>query len=150
MIIVVAVCMMSLILLIFGCKRTQTAAPVDCLINEGSCAKKADGSDITVQIDMEPKPVRTMKELFFTVRISRGENPISEREVILVLTMPGMYMGKNNPKLSFVGDGTFRGTGILPRCPAGKHIWSAEVLFPYESDGKDSIASAEFTYEVTD
>jgi len=131
-----------------GCERGKEEAIVDCLIDEGPCVKTITGENMSVRFDIEPKPIKAMKELGFSVRITRGEKPMSEREVILDLSMPGMYMGTNHPKLVFIGDGTYKGTGILPMCPAGKTVWRATVLFPYESNGKDRIASEGFIFKV--
>jgi hypothetical protein len=44
--------------------------------------------------------------------------------------MPGMYMGRNEVILKKSPTGAFTGRGIIPRCPAGKTLWQADITLP--------------------
>jgi hypothetical protein len=46
------------------------------------------------------------------------------------LSMAGMEMGRNRVDLSPGPDGRYRGTGVIVRCPSGKHDWEATVTAP--------------------
>jgi len=135
--------------LFMGCERVPEEVMVDCFHEEGPCVKALSEEGITVQFDIDPKPVHAMQDLTFLVTLKKGDAFMDEREVILELSMPGMYMGTNMPGLVFIGKGTYRGTGVLPRCPAGRTVWKAEVLFPYEAHGKKKIASEQFIFRVS-
>lgn len=141
-------CLLIALVMLPGCERVKDEAPADCLIDEGPCVKTITDEKMSVQFNIEPKPVRAMEKLEFSVRITREEKPIRQRKVVLDLSMPGMYMGKNRPELVFAGDGTWKGAGVLPICPAGRTVWKAEVLFPDESNGKARIASERFVFKV--
>jgi hypothetical protein len=41
-----------------------------------------------------------------------------------------MYMGRNEVVLKQVPDGSFIGSGIIPRCPTGKKLWQADIAIP--------------------
>ena len=99
--------------------------PADCLIGAGSCSKSI--GDRRVVFDISPKPVMTMKELTFAVRIEGGGTPQS---LVLDLSMPGMYMGRNRVVLKKTSDGGYSGRGVIPRCPSGKRLWQAEIEIP--------------------
>jgi hypothetical protein len=68
-----------------------------------------------------------MKELLFSVTVKSTK---IKAPLLLVLSMPGMYMGRNEVVLKQGPDGTFTGRGIIPRCPAGKKLWQADIEFP--------------------
>ena len=97
----------------------------ECDIGRGACI--AMSGNTTVTLDISPKPVRAMKELFFTVTVTGAKIPTP---LLLVLSMPGMYMGRNEVVLKQVSDGSFTGKGIIPRCPAGKKLWQADIALP--------------------
>jgi hypothetical protein len=97
----------------------------DCLIDAGTCSKSAGAQKVV--FDISPKPVRTMKELTFIVRLADGNMPPS---LVLDLSMPGMYMGRNEVTLKKTRDGSYSGRGIIPRCPSGRKLWQAEIDIP--------------------
>ncbi|MBI5848067.1 MAG: hypothetical protein HZB31_08990 [Nitrospirae bacterium] len=97
----------------------------DCSIDLGPCSSAVSGRQVT--FDITPRPVRTMKELTFTVS---GVGRISAPTLLLDISMPGMYMGRNEVILKKSPDGAFRGKGIIPRCPSGKKLWRAAVTIP--------------------
>ncbi len=99
--------------------------PPDCAIDQGPCSRTAGMREVI--FDITPKPVKTMKELTFTVR-AVGKN--SAPTVLLDLSMPGMYMGRNEVILKKTPDGSYSGKGIIPRCPSGNKRWKAEVAIP--------------------
>ncbi|MBI5634935.1 MAG: hypothetical protein HZA15_15815 [Nitrospirae bacterium] len=104
--------------------QAATEAP-DCFIDQGPCTKTATGRQVAFEI--LPRPVKAMKELTFAVRaIGRNTAPT----VLLDLSMPGMYMGRNEVILKKTPDGSYSGKGIIPRCPSGKKLWRAEVTIP--------------------
>ena len=68
-----------------------------------------------------------MKELIFTIRAT-GRN--TAPAILLDLSMPGMYMGRNEVVLKKNPDGSYSGKGIIPRCPSGRMLWRAAVTVP--------------------
>jgi hypothetical protein len=97
----------------------------DCLIDQGPCVKTVGNREVIFSI--EPKPVKTMREITFVVHIV-GRNIAPT--LLLDLSMPGMYMGRNEVVLKKRPDGKYVGKGILPRCPSGKRLWQAEIDIP--------------------
>jgi hypothetical protein len=100
----------------------QTA---DCLIDQGPCVKTVGNREVIFSI--EPKPVKTMREITFVVHIV-GRNIAPT--LLLDLSMPGMYMGRNEVVLKKRPDGKYSGKGVIPRCPSGKRLWQAEIDIP--------------------
>ena len=103
----------------------DTSTVQDCEIHKGPCSKKIGAVNIVLNI--EPKPVKAMKALTFTVTLKGTREYESLR---LTLKMPGMFMGNNVVKLVRVGGGKYSGKGVIPRCPSGKRLWFATVEVP--------------------
>lgn len=108
-----------------------------CLFDKGPCIKRIDSTEVTFYA--EPLPVQAFKETTFTVLI-RGREVLPE-ELILDLSMPGMYMGKNQVLLKKARtknneEASYRGQGVIPRCPTGKTLWQAIIPIP----GKGIVA----------
>ncbi|MBI5076462.1 MAG: hypothetical protein HZB62_15025 [Nitrospirae bacterium] len=103
----------------------QGAENADCLIDQGPCTVTAAGRQVAFEIS--PRPVRMMKELTFAIRATGRD---AAPALLLDLSMPGMYMGRNEVVLKKTSDGTYRGKGIIPRCPSGAKLWRAEVSIP--------------------
>jgi hypothetical protein len=114
-----------------------------CDIQRGSCFIET-GEGMTIEFDVQPKPVAAMSELTFIVNLSRGGSPVTDASTALDLSMPGMFMGKNRPGLKQVYDGRYEGKGIITRCPSGNKTWQAEVTV--KNAGKTAVAS--FVFEV--
>jgi hypothetical protein len=114
-----------------------------CDIQRGSCLIET-GDGMTIEFDIQPKPVAAMSDLTFIVNLSRGGLPVTEASIALDLSMPGMFMGKNRPVLKQVYDGRYEGKGIITRCPSGSKTWQAEVTV--EHAGKTAVAN--FVFEV--
>lgn len=91
-----------------------------------------------VILEAEPRPLRAMRELRFTLRLpgyGDGGAPWID------LSMPGMRMPPNRVDLVRAEPGIYRGTGILVRCRSGKRTWQASVTVP----GK---GTARFSFDV--
>lgn len=115
-----------------------------CNIQAGSCSREIAGG-LSVVFDILPKPVSAMSELTFSVALTRHGKPISDASsVILDLSMPGMFMGKNRHALKKLGDVRYEGRGIITRCMSGRKTWQAKVTVVH--DGKTSLA--DFVFEV--
>jgi hypothetical protein len=110
----------------------------DCDPDKGSCRKRIGAKEII--LDITPKPVKAMEELEFHLVVS--PDPSLTAGLTLDLSMPGMYMGKNQVLLRRSPDGTYTGKGVIPRCPSGRKLWRATLDIPKE--GKVG-----FTFNVT-
>ena len=135
-------------LLILGCSRQHDAAGTDCRIDKGPCVKTIMPGNITAVFDIRPKPVKMMSALFFNLSLSRGGKPMADADVILYLTMPGMYMGEHRVVMSHKGQGRYEGSSIIPRCPSGRRIWKAAFVINDTKTGSPGTLSAEYTFEV--
>lgn len=109
---------------------------INCNIQRNACKKQLSGCTIT--FDVNPKPVKAMKDLTFRVSLS-GKQP--DAAPYIDLGMPGMDMGPNPVILKTAGKGTYEGVGIIVRCPSGRRIWSAKVTVP-------GIGVVEFIFDV--
>ena len=114
----------------------ETQKGVNCDIQHNACLKQL--SDCTITFDVNPKPVKAMKDLTFRISLS-GKQP--DADPYIDLGMPGMDMGPNRVILKTAGEGTYKGMGIIVRCPSGRRIWSAKVTVP-------GIGMAEFIFDV--
>jgi len=108
----------------------------NCAIENGSCVKRT--GSIEIVSDINPKPVKAMRELTFSLSMKGSVKD----DLILDLSMPGMYMGKNEVVLKRTEDGIFIGKGVIPRCPSGKRLWRAKII-----DNGNVIA--EFLFNVS-
>jgi hypothetical protein len=97
----------------------------DCSPDQGPCTAAAAGRQII--FDISPKPVKAMKELTFTISAGTGA---TAQTLLLDLSMPGMYMGRNEVILKKNPDGSYSGKGIIPRCPSGRKLWRVSVTIP--------------------
>ena len=91
-------------------------------------------------LDINPKPIRAMKNLTFIVVVS-GKKP--EAEPSIALGMPGMKMGPNQVNLTLVKEDTYQGEGVVVKCPSGKKTWQAIVTIP-------PLGIVEFVFDVLD
>ena len=114
------------------------AVPADCHIQEAPCTLGLSGRKVT--LDIQPKPVKAMKDLTFRVTITGGR--ISSLPYI-DLGMPGMQMGPNRVILKEAGTGVYEGVGVIVRCPSGRRTWSATIRFP-------DLGEAIFIFDVID
>ena len=79
-----------------------------------------------------------MEDLTFQVKIEGVSN---DNAPMIDLGMPGMDMGKNQVQMKLSDDATYKGTGVIVRCPSGKTIWRATVNIP-------GIGQADFIFDV--
>lgn len=115
------------------------AGEVPCDIDTGPCTAVLSGGG-AVSLEITPRPVRTMKDLFFTLRFDGQSDPETE-EIFLHLDMPGMYMGEIRVRLLLTEERVYGGPGIIVRCPSGRRTWRATV-------GEEGPGSAVFSLQV--
>jgi hypothetical protein len=106
-------------------KAASDPKAADCDFGKGACAKKS--GDLLVTLDIQPKPVKVMQELSFTVTVKGAKDYDSLK---LNLEMVGMFMGENEVTLAKTGPGRYTGKGIIPKCHSGKKLWSATLSIP--------------------
>jgi hypothetical protein len=107
-----------------------------CDIHKGPCTKVIQGGTVTLNVN--PKPVKAMHELNFTITLSGAE---SSADPYVDLGMPGMHMGPNRVHLKQMGNGRYEGKGTIVRCPSGRRTWQATVTIP-------GAGAAEFIFDV--
>jgi len=122
-----------------GCADTKSP----CDIDRGHCSQET-GKGVTISFDILPKPVRVMSDVTFIVFVEKEKVLMNDAIVFLDLSMPGMYMGRNQPVLKKTAPGRYEGKGIIPRCPRGGTTWQAKVTV--DLNGK--ITVADFIFEV--
>lgn len=125
-----------LISLVSACSEVQEKEAL-CKFEERPCIKRLNSHEFILEV--RPAPPQAFKELEFILSV-KGRKVNSE-ELLLDLTMPGMFMGKNQVRLKRQGNNIYTGRGVIPRCPSGKTLWQAEVIL---SDG-DTV---EFRFHV--
>jgi len=135
-------------------EEQRKAAGSDCDISAGRCERVLEAAGVRVTLEIEPRPVRSMKDLTFTVSAWRGGVPVNlppkDWGAEIALAMPGMYMGENRIHLAALGPGAFRGRGVIVRCPSGRRTWSAEVTLRRREPATAAPLVAAFTFDVGD
>jgi len=116
-------------LALFACMMTAGsttlhATAVDNSIHEKACSVTVGQRTVTLNID--PKPVRAMKELTFNVTVTPCDK--LPDTLLLDLSMPGMQMGKNQVTLVKKSNCSYEGKGIIVRCMSGRTLWQATIL----------------------
>ncbi|HWQ25246.1 MAG TPA: hypothetical protein VN367_00560 [Chlorobaculum sp.] len=112
----------------------------DCnAIHSGPCTKQSAGR--TVVLEINPRPVRHMAELTFSVTVTPGTAIPST--LALDLSMPGMYMGKNQVVLQRKSTCTWEGKGVIVRCMSGRKLWKATIV-------SADLGNPSFIFEVRD
>lgn len=104
---------------------------VNCDAHKGVCSQSS--GDLTVSLEIVPRPVKAMQDLVFKVSIE-GSSPAKHPHIDL--GMPAMKMGPNQVSLKPTGPGTYEGTGVIVRCPSGKKTWFANVIVPESGEVK--------------
>jgi hypothetical protein len=110
---------------------------VDNSIHEKACTVTA--GQRTVTLNIEPKPVKHMKELTFSVTVTPCDK--LPETLLLDLSMPGMQMGKNHVTLVKKSGCLYEGKGIIVRCMSGRTLWQATVL-------SDTLNNPAFVFNV--
>ena len=106
-------------------------------IHQGPCTITA--GQRTVTLNIEPKPIRTMKEITFSVTVTPCDK--LPETLLLDLSMPGMQMGKNQVTLVKKGACLYMGKGIIVRCMSGRTLWQVTIL-------SDALKNPAFTFNV--
>jgi hypothetical protein len=137
---VVKAVLFSAILFIASCSAASGAESkpeqIDCDVHAGPCSADLFGNKVSFDID--PKPVRAMQDLVFTVTFG-GEKVVADPYIDL--GMPGMNMGKNRVLLKPAGEMVYRGAGFIVRCPSGRRTWKAKLTVP-------DVGAVEFVFDV--
>jgi hypothetical protein len=105
-------------------------------IHVSACAARLGGREVTLTI--QPRPVKTMEDLTFEVTVSGDD---SAGVPYIDLNMAVMDMGPNRVELISLGNGRWKGTGVIVRCPSGKRTWVSAVTVP-------AVGTAEFVFDV--
>ncbi len=98
---------------------------INCDAHKDACSQSS--GDLTVTLEITPRPVKAMQDLVFKVSI-RGASPADQPYIDL--GMPAMRMGPNQVVLKPAGPGSWEGSGVIVRCPSGKRTWFANVIVP--------------------
>jgi hypothetical protein len=106
-------------------------AEINCDAHKGMCSQSLGTQ--TISLEIEPRPVKAMRDLVFKVSISG--TPPSESPYI-DLGMPAMKMGPNRVVLKPAGRGTYEGKGVIVRCKSGRRTWFANVVIPETGEVK--------------
>jgi hypothetical protein len=133
----------SLVIVVAAPAASATETALACDIQIGPCIMRL-GDGMTIEFDIQPKPVAAMTESTFVVIVTRNGMPIKDASIHLDLSMPHMFMGKNQPILNHIRDGRYEGKGIITRCASGRKTWQADVAAG--SAGKTAVAA--FVFEV--
>ena len=136
------------VLLILGCSRQHGATGADCRIDKDPCVKTIMPGSITAVFDIRPKPVKMMSSLSFHLSLAKGDGPVTDADVNLYLTMPGMYMGEHKVIMNHQGKGHYEGSSVIPRCPSGKKVWKAEVVIEGSHSLPSKYITIDYTFEV--
>ncbi len=96
-----------------------------CDLNTGPCTTVVGGHRIV--LDIMPRPIQAMRPLTFSVCL---DTPLKAEQIVIDLTMPGMYMGSNRVVARKSGTSEYEGDGVITRCPSGRDLWEAAVEIP--------------------
>ena len=129
-------CLMTITICTKTSSTESKPVHIDCDVHAGPCSANISGTKVGLEID--PKPVKAMKDLTFTVTFV-GEKPVTNPYIDL--GMPGMNMGRNRVILKPAGDLVYRGEGVIVRCPSGRRTWKAKVTVP-------DVGAVEFVFDV--
>jgi CheY-like chemotaxis protein len=128
---------LALIVSLLSTGGTISAKEREFNIHRESCSVTTGNRVVTLNI--EPKPVRPMQKLTFTVTIAPCEAlPAS---LLLDLSMPGMQMGNNQVTLLRKSGCVWEGKGIMVRCMSGRTLWQVTIL-------SDELKNPAFTFNV--
>jgi hypothetical protein len=104
---------------------------INCDAHKGLCSQSS--GDLTVSLEITPRPVTAMQDLVFKVTIEGATPP---KDPHIDLGMPAMKMGPNQVALKPTGPGIYEGTGVIVRCPSGKRTWFANIVVPESGEVK--------------
>jgi hypothetical protein len=104
---------------------------INCDAHKGVCVQSL--GDLTVSLEIAPRPVKAMQDLIFKVSIT---GPPLAKIPYIDLGMPAMKMGPNRVLLKRVRPGYFEGKGVIVKCPSGRRTWFANVTIPETGEVK--------------
>ena len=104
---------------------------INCDAHKGVCSQSS--GDLTVSLEITPRPVKAMQDLVFKVSIT-GASPAEPPHIDL--GMPAMKMGPNRVALKPLGSGIYEGSGVIVRCKSGRRTWFANVIVPAAGEVK--------------
>ena len=104
---------------------------INCQAHDGKCTLPLGKETVTLEI--LPRPVMAMQDSTFIVTLS-GKQP--DLAPYLELGMPAMKMGPNQVQLKPVGNGAYKGQGVIVRCKSGRRTWFANVVIPGAGEAK--------------
>ena len=99
----------------------RTAAPSDCVLQNGPCEQLVDGAPVRLAITPETIPL--MQTL--TLEVDVGDREPSQ--VAVDIRGLNMDMGLNRTVLALSEEGGWRGETILPVCSQRRMEWEAAV-----------------------
>ena len=111
-------------------------AAINCRAHEGSCSLLL--GEQTVTLEISPRPVTAMQESTFQVTLA---GPAPKQAPYIDLGMPAMKMGPNRVQLKSIGNGAYRGKGVIVRCKSGRRTWYANVVVP-------DVGEVKFVFDV--
>lgn len=103
-------------------------APAGCDLNASRCAVDLPGGG-RVELSISPQPIPVVKPLRIDVRITG----IVAHRVEMDFSGRTMDMGSNRTVLASVGEGSYRGSAMLPVCVTGRMDWQATLSVDTES-----------------
>ncbi len=135
--------------LLSACEEENSVerAIVNCEIDKGPCVKTVEDLGISATLDVTPKPVRPMTKLAFRMDLEQ-KGPAAGGEILLDISMPGMYMARNRVVLVHKGKGRYEGEGVIVRCPSGRRVWRADALLQGAASGGDKGPKVTYIFEV--
>ena len=105
---------------------------INCDAHKDACSQTI--GDLTVSLEITPRPVKAMQDLVFKVSLTGsppGQSPYSPlQNPYIDLGMPAMKMGPNRVELKENDAGTYEGRGVIVRCKSGRRTWFANVTIP--------------------
>lgn len=136
-------CLVLIALFLNNAREGFAKTVTPCDFARGPCVLETEDG-VKIEFDILPKPVTAMSELFFVITVTKNNALLSDAAVLLELSMPGMFMGRNRPVLKQTAKGRYEGKGFITRCASGRKTWQANILV--EKNGKTTVA--DFVFEV--
>lgn len=109
---------------------------INCDAHNGVCTQTI--GDVTVTLEMTPRPVTALQDLLFQVTVS---GPAAAKPTYIDLGMPAMKMGPNRVELKPTASGKYEGRGVIVKCASGRRTWFAIVAVP-------DFGEAKFVFDV--
>ena len=102
-----------------------SGAKINCDAHAGACTQTI--GDVTVSMEITPRPVKALTDLMFQVTLSGSDSAAASH---IDLGMPAMKMGPNRVMLKSTGPGKYEGRGVIVKCKSGRRTWYAIVNIP--------------------